>query len=43
MEWEEHTFGPYPFSSTGVIVDRPGDAGYALETQNRPVFAAPPS
>ncbi|WP_189705851.1 M1 family metallopeptidase [Streptomyces anandii] len=42
MEWEEHTFGPYPFSSAGVIVDRPGDAGYALETQNRPVFAGAP-
>ncbi|GHD91307.1 M1 family metallopeptidase [Streptomyces naganishii] len=42
VEWEEHTFGPYPFSSTGVIVDRPGDAGYALETQNRPVFAGAP-
>jgi len=38
MEWEECNFGPYPFSSTGAIVDRPGDAGYALETQSRPVF-----
>jgi aminopeptidase N len=38
IEWEETNFGPYPFSSTGAIVDRPGDAGYALETQNRPVF-----
>ncbi|MFK4145810.1 M1 family metallopeptidase [Streptomyces sp. NPDC004065] len=42
MEWEETNFGPYPFSSTGAIVDRPGDAGYALETQNRPVFAGAP-
>ncbi|MEV6114958.1 M1 family metallopeptidase [Streptomyces sp. NPDC052109] len=40
IKWEEYNFGPYPFSSTGVIVDRPGDAGYALETQNRPVFPA---
>ncbi|MEU5309254.1 M1 family metallopeptidase [Streptomyces sp. NPDC021562] len=42
IEWEQHTFGPYPFSSTGAIVDRPGDAGYALETQNRPVFPGAP-
>ncbi|MCS0600475.1 M1 family metallopeptidase [Streptomyces sp. LP11] len=42
LAWEERTFGPYPFSSAGVIVDRPGDAGYALETQNRPVFPGAP-
>ncbi|WP_406437294.1 M1 family metallopeptidase [Streptomyces sp. NBC_00631] len=42
IEWEQDNFGPYPFSSTGVIVDRPGDAGYALETQNRPVFPGAP-
>jgi len=42
MEWEEYNFGPYPFSSTGAIVDRPEDAGYALETQNRPVFPGAP-
>ncbi|MBT3154435.1 M1 family metallopeptidase [Streptomyces sp. CHD11] len=42
VAWAERTFGPYPFSSTGAIVDRPGDVGYALETQNRPVFAGPP-
>ncbi|WP_372488066.1 M1 family metallopeptidase [Streptomyces guryensis] len=42
IEWEETNFGPYPFSSTGVIVDRPDDAGYALETQNRPVFPGAP-
>ncbi|MFI1363146.1 M1 family metallopeptidase [Streptomyces griseochromogenes] len=40
IDWEETNFGPYPFSSTGAIVDRPGDADYALETQNRPVFPA---
>ncbi|MEU1195535.1 M1 family metallopeptidase [Streptomyces sp. NPDC005813] len=38
LDWAEYNFGPYPFSSTGAIVERPGDAGYALETQNRPVF-----
>ncbi|CAM5382321.1 M1 family metallopeptidase [Streptomyces griseomycini] len=42
MAWAERTFGPYPFSSTGAIVERPGDAGYALETQNRPVFPGAP-
>ncbi|OIJ63523.1 metallopeptidase [Streptomyces mangrovisoli] len=42
LGWEERVFGPYPFGSAGAIVDRPGDAGYALETQNRPVFPGPP-
>ncbi|MET7682624.1 M1 family metallopeptidase [Streptomyces sp. NPDC005423] len=42
IAWEEAAFGPYPFSSTGAIVDRPEDAGYALETQNRPVFPGAP-
>lgn len=42
VEWAELNFGPYPFSSTGAIVDRPGDVAYALETQNRPVFPGAP-
>lgn len=42
VAWGERTFGPYPFSSVGAIVDRPGDVGYALETQNRPVFPGAP-
>ncbi|MFF4486907.1 M1 family metallopeptidase [Streptomyces sp. NPDC001544] len=42
MKWEEDNFGPYPFSSTGAIVDRAEDAGYALETQTRPVFPGAP-
>ncbi|MCH0557462.1 M1 family metallopeptidase [Streptomyces sp. MUM 16J] len=42
LAWEESTFGPYPFSSAGAIVDRTDDAGYALETQNRPVFPGAP-
>ncbi|MBL1081831.1 M1 family metallopeptidase [Streptomyces actinomycinicus] len=42
LDWEETNFGPYPFSSSGAIVDRPKDAGYALETQNRPVFPGAP-
>lgn len=43
VAWEAEHFGPYPFSSTGAIVDRKGDSGYALETQNRPFFPGPPS
>ncbi|MFF0017685.1 M1 family metallopeptidase [Streptomyces sp. NPDC005374] len=42
MKWAQAAFGPYPFSSTGAIVDRQGDAGYALETQNRPYFPGTP-
>lgn len=42
LAWEEYNFGPYPFSSAGAIVDRPDDIGYALETQNRPVFPGAP-
>jgi aminopeptidase N len=42
LAWAEDTFGPYPFSSTGAIVVAPGTAGYALETQNRPVFPGAP-
>ncbi|MFC8434535.1 M1 family metallopeptidase [Streptomyces sp. NPDC057253] len=42
LRWEENTFGPYPFSSAGVIVGPRGSAEYALETQNRPFFPGPP-
>lgn len=35
--WESSLFGPYPFSSTGGIIDDIG-AGYALEVQGRPVY-----
>lgn len=41
MKWGERTFGPYPFSATGVIIGRPGDADYNLETQNRPFLPGP--
>ena len=37
----EDYFGPYPFESTGGIVD-PARIGYALETQNRPIYPGPP-
>ncbi|WP_327372053.1 M1 family metallopeptidase [Streptomyces sp. NBC_01217] len=42
VAWEAERFGPYPFSTTGAIIGRPGDAGYALETQNRPFFPGTP-
>ncbi|MFJ8083415.1 M1 family metallopeptidase [Streptomyces sp. NPDC096205] len=42
VAWAQDTFGPYPFTSTGAIVERDGDVGYALETQNRPVFPGAP-
>ncbi|MEN8649383.1 M1 family metallopeptidase [Streptomyces sp. 21So2-11] len=42
MEWGTENFGPYPFSSVGAIVDRDDDAGYALETQTKPVFPGAP-
>ncbi|MFF2526530.1 M1 family metallopeptidase [Streptomyces liangshanensis] len=41
LAWEEKAFGPYPFSSAGVIIGRKADAGYALETQNRPFLPGP--
>jgi aminopeptidase N len=33
----ERRFGPYPFNSAGIVV-KDTEVGYALETQNRPVF-----
>ncbi|MEW1722842.1 M1 family metallopeptidase [Streptomyces sp. NPDC093109] len=41
MKWSERNFGPYPFSSGGLIIGRPGDAEYALETQTRPFLPGP--
>ncbi len=38
----ERLFGPYPFGQTGAIVDKASFIGYALETQTRPVYDAPP-
>ncbi|MCF2530217.1 M1 family metallopeptidase [Yinghuangia soli] len=35
--WGKAEFGPYPFDSTGGILDRIG-VHYALETQSRPVY-----
>jgi aminopeptidase N len=36
-------FGPYPFASTGAIIDRAPNVGYALETQTKPIFSNTPS
>lgn len=38
IDWLSGVFGRYPFSSTGAIVVDAPDVGYALETQDRPVF-----
>jgi aminopeptidase N len=42
-DFEAETFGPYPFGSTGAIVDdarfRGATLGFSLETQTRPVYS----
>lgn len=43
IEWETKTFGPYPFSSAGVIIGREDDSEYALETQTKPFLPGPTS
>jgi aminopeptidase N len=42
VRWAERRFGAYPFGSSGLVADKL-DVGYALETQNRPVFPGPVS
>ena len=37
IRFEEKHFGPYPFTSAGVVIDNAA-VGYALETQTRPFF-----
>ncbi len=39
MEFFTGLFGPYPFASTGAIVDYAPQVGYALETQTKPIFS----
>lgn len=39
--WED-VFGPYPFRSTGGIVDKVAGVGFSLETQTRPIYAGTP-
>jgi aminopeptidase N len=41
VRFEERRFGRYPFTSVGIVVKDLG-VGYALETQNRPVFDGAP-
>ncbi|WP_375489803.1 M1 family metallopeptidase [uncultured Jatrophihabitans sp.] len=36
------TFGRYPFTSTGAIVDNVPDVGFSLETQTRPLYGFSP-
>jgi aminopeptidase N len=35
-------FGPYPFTSTGAIVDNLPSVGFSLETQTRPLYGFAP-
>ncbi|WST41802.1 M1 family metallopeptidase [Streptomyces sp. NBC_01167] len=42
IAWGSKLFGPYPFRAAGAIVDRAPQAGYALETQTRPVYDRTP-
>ncbi|MFL6100456.1 MAG: M1 family metallopeptidase [Actinomycetales bacterium] len=44
-DYWSRVFGPYPFSSTGAIVDNLPAVGFSLETQTRPLygFAADPA
>ena len=39
--FQERRYGPYPAAGAGIVVDRMG-VGYALETQDRPVFDGVP-
>jgi aminopeptidase N len=42
IELFDDIVAPYPYSAIGGIVDS-GGAGYALETQTRPIYPGPPS
>ncbi|MFI6319972.1 M1 family metallopeptidase [Nonomuraea sp. NPDC050556] len=42
LDYFSSLFGPYPFSSTGGIVDHEPNVGYALETQTRPIYPSVP-
>ncbi len=42
LEIFSRTFGGYPFAATGAIVDHAPRVGYALETQNQPLFSGAP-
>ena len=38
LDVESEYFGPYPFEARGGVVAPPGELGFALETQTRPVY-----
>ena len=43
VEWSSGVFGPYPFSSSGAIVEhKPKDVDYALEIQTKPAYPGAP-
>ncbi|MFI5048731.1 MAG: M1 family metallopeptidase [Gaiellales bacterium] len=42
LAFEQKLIGPYPFENAGAIVDHNAGAGYALETQTKPVFDGAP-
>lgn len=42
MDWATEKFGPYPFDTSGAIID-PAQVGYALEVQTRPYYPDIPS
>ncbi|MFC3994681.1 M1 family metallopeptidase [Nocardiopsis sediminis] len=40
VEFQEETFGPYPYNALGgVVAGQAADLGFALETQTRPVYS----
>ncbi|MEV6318516.1 M1 family metallopeptidase [Streptomyces sp. NPDC051776] len=43
LEWETKVFGPYPFSSSGALVEhKPKGVDYALEIQTKPAYPEAP-
>lgn len=42
VAWGASRFGPYPFASSGAIVDHASQIEYALETQTKPYFDESP-
>ncbi len=42
LAWEEKLFGPYPFASSGAVIDRNPYVHYPLETQTKPYYEKPP-
>ena len=41
-DWLTTTFGRYPFSATGGVVDDAASVGYALETATKPMYGRAP-